>query len=162
MGVCADWLEGRGMCSNKNGYKYSLKLLGVNASGKCDGSSCPVNANSAQLTLTLSPWWLAGSTQPTQFPVQPTVCNRDYEHMRGPSGIPMRGCTPKSTCVPDDQITNAQASALELHGTDVDTGVHACRKCMHHPRACMHGLIILDEGIFFSSLTECHACWLSS
>jgi hypothetical protein len=83
-------------------------------------------------------------------PVEPTVCNRDYEHMSGPSGIPMRGCTPKSTCAPDDQITNAQASELELHGTVVDRGVHACRVCMHHPLACMYGLIILDEGIFFT------------
>jgi hypothetical protein len=63
------WLEGNGMCFNKNCYMYSLNLLGVNASGKCDGSSCPVNASSAQRPLTFSPWWLAGSAQPTQFPV---------------------------------------------------------------------------------------------
>jgi hypothetical protein len=109
-----DWLEGHGMCSNKNWYMYSQNLLGVSASGKCGASSCPVDASSAKLPLTLSPWWLTGSPQPAQFPVKPTVCDRDYEHMSGASGVPMRGCSPKSTGVPDNQITNAQASPLEL------------------------------------------------
>jgi hypothetical protein len=129
----------------------------------------PSSATTRRLTpyslpSTLSPQWLAGRAQPTQFPVEPTVCDMDYEHMSGPSGMPMRGCTPKSTGVPDHQITNAQASALELHVIDVDTGAHACRMMparTHHPRACMHGLIILDEGIFCSNLTKGHACWLS-
>jgi hypothetical protein len=63
----------------------------------------------------------------------------DYEHMSGPSGIPMRGCTPKSTGLPDNQITTAQASALELHVIDLDTGVHASRlhACIIVVRACM-------------------------
>jgi hypothetical protein len=57
-----------------------------------------------------------------------------------------------SAGVPNDQITNAQAPTLELHVIDVNTRVHAC--IIHHPHACMHGLIILDEGTFFSSKTS--------
>jgi hypothetical protein len=121
------WLECHWMCPKENWYMYSLNLLGVNASGKCDGSSCPMNASSAQLPLAFSPWWLAVSAQPTQFPVEPSMCSRDYEHMSGPSGIPMRGCMPKSTGVPDNQITNAHASALKPHAIDVDTAVNASR-----------------------------------
>jgi hypothetical protein len=102
MGVCARLAGGpRNVLQQELEHIYSLNLLGVNASGKCDGPSCPVNASSAQLPLTFSPWWLAGGAQPTQFPMEPTLCDRDYEHMSGPSGIPMRGCTPKSTGVPD-------------------------------------------------------------
>jgi hypothetical protein len=69
----------------------------------------------------------------------------------------IRHATLSGTGVPDNQITNAQAPALELHIIDVDTGVHACRMMlawMHHPRACiswidhlqrMHLLFEFDE-----------------
>ena len=98
-----DWLEGHGMCSNKNWYLYELNLK---QTGSCS-SSCPINAHTTQLALNSSLWWPTASPQPQLFPVLPTICDRDYEHMSGPNNIPMKGCSPKSTGVPDNYVTDS-------------------------------------------------------
>ena len=38
--------------------------------------------------------------------VQPTVCDRDYEHLTKPGGSPLVGCTPNAA-VPGNTVTNA-------------------------------------------------------
>lgn len=103
-----DWLEGHGMCSNKNWYMYSINMRSVQAGAgaACTNASCPVDARRTALPLNNSLWWPVSSPQPTLFPVLPTVCDRDYEHMAMPSGAPLKGCSPKDTRNLDNQITD--------------------------------------------------------
>ena len=101
-----DWLTGHGMCSNKNWYYYSLNLINAQACGSCSGGSCSFNARTCSQALNGSQWWPAASAQPKMFAVNPTVCDRDYEHLRGPNGAAMVGCTPNSAVV-DNQVTDA-------------------------------------------------------
>jgi hypothetical protein len=114
-----DWLEGHGMCSNKNWYMYSLNLAGVQGcTPTCSPTSCQFNSRSCELSLNRSVWWPMLSAEPTSFAVKPTVCDRDYEHMNGPSGTRMVGCTPKST-VTDNTVTdvdNTRENALAYAG----------------------------------------------
>ncbi len=39
------------------------------------------------------------AAEPLQFAVKTTVCDKDYEHLTGPTGISMFGCRPKNTIV---------------------------------------------------------------
>jgi hypothetical protein len=101
-----DWLEGHGMCSNKNWYMYSLNLAGLQKSGcasACSSTSCKFNSRVCELSLNRSTWWPQLKAEPTAFAVKPTVCDRDYEHMNGPTGERMMGCTPKNTII-DNKI----------------------------------------------------------
>lgn len=101
-----DWLRGHGMCSNKNWYTYSLNLAGVQGcSAACSSTSCQFNSRTCALSLNQSYWWPQLKAVPELFAVEPTVCDRDYEHMNGPAGARMVGCTPKST-VTDNKITD--------------------------------------------------------
>jgi hypothetical protein len=101
-----DWLEGHGMCSNKNWYMYSLNLAGLQKSGcvsTCSSTSCQFNSRSCELALNQSIWWPQLKAEPIAFAVKPTVCDRDYEHMNGPTGTRMVGCTPKKT-ITDNKV----------------------------------------------------------
>lgn len=101
-----DWLDGHGMCSNKNWYTYSLNLAGVRGCGStCTSSSCQFNSRTCSLSLNQSYWWPSLKAMPSLFAVEPTVCDRDYEHMNGPRGVRMVGCTPKSTVV-ENKVTD--------------------------------------------------------
>ena len=102
-----DWLEGHGMCSNKNWYSYSLNLAGVQKCvSTCSATSCQFNSRACELSLNRSYWWPQLKAEPASFAVKPAVCDRDYEHMSGPTGARMVGCTPKNT-VTDNSITDA-------------------------------------------------------
>jgi hypothetical protein len=95
-----DWLEGHGMCSNKNWYMYSLNLAGLQSAGcvsSCSAKSCQFNSRMCRRSLNQSTWWPMLKAEPESFAVKPTVCDRDYEHMNGPTGARMVGCTPKNT-----------------------------------------------------------------
>ena len=105
-----DWLEGHGMCSNKNWYLYSLNLQ---QAGTCKGTSCAIDSRATSLPLNSSLWWPVASPQPKLFPVMPTICDRDYEHMAGPSAIPMRGCAPKG--LPNNQVTDTHLRRYDLN-----------------------------------------------
>ena len=110
-----DWLKGHGMCSNKDWYMYSLNLLGRQVEGTCPASSqfCRVNASAASFPLDGSLWWPSANQEPRMFAVNPTVCDRDYEHLLGPSGAAMKGCSPKKNMVGND-ITDAYAGKYSL------------------------------------------------
>ena len=114
-----DWLEGHGMCSNKNWYMYSLNLAGVQGCGStCTSTSCQFNSRVCELSLNRSYWWPQLKSEPVSFAVKPTVCDRDYEHMSGPTGARMVGCTPKNTvtdnCIID--VDNARESRIGFAG----------------------------------------------
>jgi len=96
-----DWLEGHGMCSNKNWYGYSVNLNRAQdcSALSCSSSDCSVNARTCRMGLNASLWWPPEQAEPRVFAVRPTVCDRDYEHMRGPTNAPMKGCSPKNTMV---------------------------------------------------------------
>ena len=99
-----DWLKGHGMCSNKNWYMYNLNVQGAKGcSSSCQDDSCTFNAHQCSLPLNGSKWWPMFSAEPMQFAVKPTLCDRDYEHLRGPAGAKMVGCTPKATAS-DNQV----------------------------------------------------------
>ena len=105
----SDWLEGHGMCSNKNWYMYNInnnQAKQAKCSGSCSGTSCSFNARTCTMGVNSTLWWPPEQAEPKIFPVKPTICDRDYEHMRGPSGSPMYGCAPKRT-VTDNAITDA-------------------------------------------------------
>ena len=89
-----DWLEGHGMCSNKNWYSYNMNLQGMQQCASCQEQSCALNSR-------CNGWWPILSTEPKRFAVRPTLCDRDYEHLLGPSGLRMSGCTPNSAIVTD-------------------------------------------------------------
>jgi hypothetical protein len=111
-----DWLEGHGMCSNKNWYMYSLNQARLQSGGcasACTSTSCQLNSRACELSLNRSVWWPMLKAEPSLFAVQPTMCDRDYEHMNGPTGARMVGCTPKNT-VTDNKITDAD-NAREDH-----------------------------------------------
>ena len=114
-----DWLEGHGMCSNKNWYMYSLNLAVMQACAPtCTGTSCQFNSRTCERSLNRSVWWPQLKAEPESFAVKPTVCDRDYEHMNGPTGGRMVGCTPKNTVI-DNKITdvnNARDSGLSYAG----------------------------------------------
>ena len=114
-----DWLDGHGMCSNKNWYMYSLNLAGVQGCAPtCSSTACQFNSRSCSLSLNRSVWWPLLQAEPASFAVKPTVCDRDYEHLDGPTGVRMVGCTPKNT-VTDNRITdvdNARDSGLTYAG----------------------------------------------
>ena len=95
-----DWLQGHGMCSNKNWYMYSQDLASVTrCATSCSEKSCQFNARECMLAFNQSVWWPQLQAEPSRFAVKPTVCDRDYEHLRGPNGKPMVGCRPKNTVV---------------------------------------------------------------
>ena len=102
-----DWLVGHGMCSNKNWYYYSLALISVGSCGSCSSSYCSFNSRKCSLPFNSSVWWPQSSTIPKQFPVLPTVCDRDYEHLRGPSGLQMVGCSPSSAVLQNQIVDNS-------------------------------------------------------
>ena len=74
---------------------------------------CQVDSSSSYLPLNSSLWWPFTSEQPKLFAVNPTMCDRDYEHLSGPSNIRMKGCSPKSTVL-DNQVTNAYSAQYQL------------------------------------------------
>lgn len=126
-----DWLPGHGMCANKNWYYYSVNLNGVAACGSCSGTSCAFNSRTCSLALNGSVWWPQVSSTPKQFAVQPTICDRDYEHLRGPGGLPMVGCTPSSTVTRNKVIDNSNtpdgsigyAGLFRNYATDGSTSI---------------------------------------
>lgn len=101
-----DWLIGHGMCSNKNWYAYMVNYLSLQSKGACTSLSCAVDATAATLGLNGTKWWPDASSEPKLFALKPTLCDRDYEHMRGPGGAAMKGCAPKKTLL-ENQITDA-------------------------------------------------------
>jgi hypothetical protein len=96
-----DWLENHGMCSNKNWYIYSLNVQRAQACSalSCSSTDCSVNSRTCQMSLNSSLWWPPEQAEPKVFAVKPTICDRDYEHLAGPSNTPMKGCSPKKTMV---------------------------------------------------------------
>ena len=90
-----DWLQGHGMCSNKNWYAYNQNLQGVQTCASCQQASCSFNSR------TCNAWWPQLSTEPKRFAVRPTLCDRDYEHLVGPRGGKMTGCTPNNAQISD-------------------------------------------------------------
>ena len=111
-----DWLDGHGMCSNKNWYTYILNLAGVKGCGAtCASGSCRFNSRTCSLSLNQSYWWPKLKAIPSLFAVEPTVCDRDYEHMNGPTGARMVGCTPKSTIIENmvTDVDDARDASIE-------------------------------------------------
>lgn len=102
-----DWLEKHGMCSNKNWYTYSLNLASLQtcSGSSCTSKACQFNSRVCELSFNQSYWWPQLKAEPAVFAVKPAVCDRDYEHMNGPTGSPMVGCTPKNTVV-DNKVTD--------------------------------------------------------
>ena len=100
-----DWLEGHGMCSNKNWYYYTQGLRNVQECGTCSASACAFDPRACKLPFNASLWWPPLSAVPAKFAVRPTVCDRDYEHLRGPSGLRMAGCSPSPSV--DNRVTDA-------------------------------------------------------
>lgn len=108
-----DWLIGHGMCSNKNWYMYMVNYLALQSNGACTSPSCAVDARTATIGRNGTQWWPDASSEPKLFPVKPTLCDRDYEHMSGPTGAPMKGCSPKSTLL-ENQLTDAFSDPAAL------------------------------------------------
>ena len=108
-----DWLMGHGMCSNKNWYMYMLNYLKFQSTGACSGSSCMVDARTATFGVNGTRWWADASSEPQLFAVKPTLCDRDYEHMRGPTGAPLKGCAPKNTVL-ENTIVDAFADSSTI------------------------------------------------
>ena len=100
-----DWLQGHGMCSNKNWYYYSLSLRDLQACGECTAAECAFDSRACKLPFNASLWWPLLSATPARFAVQPTLCDRDYEHLRGPNSVRMAGCSPLASV--HNQITDA-------------------------------------------------------
>ena len=125
-----DWLQGHGMCANKNWYYYSLSLQGAQACGTCSGTACSLNARRCSLPFNASLWWPPLSATPLRLAVQPTLCDRDYEHLSGPTGRRMVGCSPSSTVL-DNQVTDlfgakqplAYAGLFRNYGSDGTTSL---------------------------------------
>jgi len=108
-----DWMVGHGMCSNKNWYMYMVNYLALQANGTCSLASCRVDAKTATLGSNGTRWWPDASSEPQMFALKPTLCDRDYEHLKGPSGVAMKGCSPKNTLL-ENQVTNAFSDVSPL------------------------------------------------
>jgi hypothetical protein len=101
-----DWLVGHGMCSNKNWYMYMVNYLNLLSQGACTSASCAADARLATMGGNGTRWWPDSMSEPRMFALKPTLCDRDYEHMKGPNWIAMKGCAPKNTIL-ENKIMDA-------------------------------------------------------
>ena len=108
-----DWLVGHGMCSNKNWFMYMLNYLNLQSQGTCTGTSCAVDARRVTLRGNGTLWWPESMSEPQIFALKPTLCDRDYEHMKGPNGIAMKGCAPKNTLL-ENVISDAFSDLSDI------------------------------------------------
>ena len=151
-----DWLEKHGMCSNKNWYMYNLNLAGLQrCAATCTNTSCQLNSRVCELSLNQSYWWPQLKAEPSVFAVKPAVCDRDYEHMSGPTGSPMVGCSPKNTVIDnkvtdiDDAKDDAIAYARLFRNFDTDGSTYLGLMPLRHVRRT--GFLGLNESAFSST-----------
>jgi hypothetical protein len=109
-----DWLASHGMCSNKNWFMYSKNLINAQSLTTCQSGYCTVDSQQCKLPFGNRTWWASDKAEPNLFAVKPTVCDRDYEHMLGPTQQPLMGCSPKQSSINSITDNNDIVSALSF------------------------------------------------